>query len=621
MCGGRWRAARFAAVFLGLAILSGYSAQAQSTWSWTYGGPLADRMYQIVATPDAGNVVLSSFVTSSGDWDGRYVRVGPTGVVLAAGSIGGQGDDFLYRIAPSSDGGYFLAGTTESYGAGGIDVWIIKLDSEGELLWQKAYGQAGDQELEAMAATSDGGAVIAADVYLPGQREDFWVFKVDGSGNVVWSKTIGGTDTDSPRGIFALPGTGGYAVTGSTYTYGKGYQGWIVTFLETGEVSYQNTIESAGGPVLGKDLAQASDGNFLFLGSAYEPAGTGNQVMVAKLTPEGTFLWQESIGGTATDEGYRIIPTQDGGCFVAGRTASFPGGVNTTDAWAARLDSSGAVLWERRFGELYYDHFEDALPTSDGGLMLAGTKASDGPDQGQGWLVKVDASDGSTDGSCGFVNATSFGATALAAVLGASSYPVSNYAPEVTATTAYGTLETVDSALLCSSPLVCTLDGTASAPDRISAGLPAAFQATATAPDCPDLPAFAWSFGDGGTSALPNPTHTYATGGSFTWSVLISVSEHSLTRSGVITVSNPPVVSALKKVAPPFTIAVTGGNFQNGIRVFIDGMEWTNVTFKKATKIKLGGGSLLKAAVPKGVSKTFRFLNPDGGETSTTWSW
>ena len=90
-------------------------------------------------------------------------------------------------------------------------------------------------------------------------------------------------------------------------------------------------------------------------------------------------------------------------------------------------------------------------------------------------------------------------------------------------------------------------------------------------------------------------------------------------KMGTITVVNPPVITLIKKVAPPFKIVVTGSNLQNGIKVFINSTEWTSVVWKKTTKIQLTGA--IKAAVPKGSVKTFRFVNPDGGEASTTWSW
>jgi PKD repeat protein len=155
-------------------------------------------------------------------------------------------------------------------------------------------------------------------------------------------------------------------------------------------------------------------------------------------------------------------------------------------------------------------------------------------------------------------------------------------------------------------------------------GQAVSFAATASASNCSGSPTYAWSFGDGGTSTDQNPTHTYASGGSYNWSVTVAVDGRTCTQGGTITVSNPvapPVITLMKKVTPPFKIVVTGSNLQNGIRVFIDGVEWTSVVWKNVGKIQLTGGTSLKAAVPKGSQKTFLFLNPDGGQTSVTWGW
>jgi hypothetical protein len=83
----------------------------------------------------------------------------------------------------------------------------------------------------------------------------------------------------------------------------------------------------------------------------------------------------------------------------------------------------------------------------------------------------------------------------------------------------------------------------------------------------------------------------------------------------------PPVISLMKKASPPFKIVVTGSNLQDGVRLFINGVEWTNIQWKSTTKVKILGGASLKTVVPKGVATTFRFLNPDGGETTVSWSW
>ncbi len=171
----------------------------------------------------------------------------------------------------------------------------------------------------------------------------------------------------------------------------------------------------------------------------------------------------------------------------------------------------------------------------------------------------------------------------------------------------------------------CYLNLSANAsPTSGSKPLNVTFSAAGTPTNCTGAVTYDWSFGDGSAHASgTNPAHIYTTAGTYTWTVTASLGAAAAIKSGTITVSNapPPVITLMKKVAPPFSIVATGSNLQNGIRVFIDGTEWTNVLWKNTGKVKLGGGASLKAAVPRGVTKTFRFLNPDGGEATQTWSW
>jgi alpha-tubulin suppressor-like RCC1 family protein len=135
-------------------------------------------------------------------------------------------------------------------------------------------------------------------------------------------------------------------------------------------------------------------------------------------------------------------------------------------------------------------------------------------------------------------------------------------------------------------------------------------------------PTYDWNFGDGSPHGSDqNALHTYATAGTYTWTLTVSGGGASCTKTGSITVLQPPVATTMTKLGSPFRINVSGSNFKSGIRVFIDGTEWTNVQFKSATLIKIKGGGTLKAAVPKGAARTFRFLNLDGGESTTTWNW
>lgn len=162
-------------------------------------------------------------------------------------------------------------------------------------------------------------------------------------------------------------------------------------------------------------------------------------------------------------------------------------------------------------------------------------------------------------------------------------------------------------------------------PSSGAAPLSVTFRASAQGFDgLKGAPTFEWDFGDGsprGNGA--QVTHTFATAGTYSWRLLANQGSASRAKNGATSVNPPvapPVITALSKLSP-FAIKVTGSNLQQGIRVFINGTEWTTVTWKSPTKLTIGGGKTLKSAVPKGVQASFRFLNPDGGEAETTWGW
>ncbi len=166
----------------------------------------------------------------------------------------------------------------------------------------------------------------------------------------------------------------------------------------------------------------------------------------------------------------------------------------------------------------------------------------------------------------------------------------------------------------------CVLTCTATVPASSSPGTSVPFAATAAADHCTGTATFAWTFGDGGTSNAQNPSHTYASAGVYTWGLTVTQGGSTCTKGGTLTVVTPPSIALIKKVAPPFKLVVTGTNLQNGIKVYLNGVQWASVVWKNPGKIQLTGAGL-KAAVPKGVTTTFRFLNPDGGEATVTWSW
>ncbi len=147
------------------------------------------------------------------------------------------------------------------------------------------------------------------------------------------------------------------------------------------------------------------------------------------------------------------------------------------------------------------------------------------------------------------------------------------------------------------------------------------FNASVAIEHCQQTATFLLEFGDGTTSTHSTTVHAYTAPGQYTWRFTATADGVSCSKEGTITVVDPPVVTSMSKVTPPFKIVAKGTKFQSGIKVYIDGVQWTGVVYKSATKVQITGGASLKAVVPQGVSKVFRVVNPDGGTGSFVWTW
>jgi PKD repeat protein len=170
----------------------------------------------------------------------------------------------------------------------------------------------------------------------------------------------------------------------------------------------------------------------------------------------------------------------------------------------------------------------------------------------------------------------------------------------------------------------CTLSCSASGPASGLVGNTLSFSGSATASGCTGTPTYAWSFGDGGSAAGAETTHVYAAAGTFTWTLTVSVAGKTCLQTGTVKISavaTTPVVTSMTKAGSPFRIIVAGMNLQKGIKVYINGALWTNVSWLSKLKIIIKGGAALKVAVPKNTPKDFLFTNPDGFSTTKTWSW
>ncbi|NPA34916.1 MAG: PQQ-like beta-propeller repeat protein [Chlorobi bacterium] len=217
-----------------------YDASGNLKWTATVGGGSHERAFGIVGTPDNGTV-FAAYTASAGQggWEIYVVKQDSNGNVLWAKTIGGPGHDFPYDIILTSDNGFAIAGYTNSFGAGNYDVYVVKLDSVGNLQWTSVIGGSNDDYGYSIKQTRDGGYIVAGQTASYGAGGiDMYIVKLDAQGNLQWTRTIGGIDNDVAYGIVELSSTSGYALAGYTLSYGNGSRDvYIVKLNRAGQLT------------------------------------------------------------------------------------------------------------------------------------------------------------------------------------------------------------------------------------------------------------------------------------------------------------------------------------------------------------------------------------------------
>lgn len=400
-----------------------------------YGGTDQDYLYSISNTSDGGFIMggySASASAGSGDQAGStgkggmdywIVKTDNTGNIQWQKRYGGSGNDQLYRIIQTADGGYVLLGKSEAgsalsgdqtgiAGRGGTDYWIIKTDTSGNIQWQKRYGGAGDDIINGancIVQTADGGYFIGGYSVEASSNTgdqvgstnygsyDYWVLKTDGSGNIQWQKRYGGSGEDY---LYCVKQTqdGGYIIGGNSNISGNGSQSglsgqggfdyWVIKTNAFGSVEWQKNYGALDGDYM-YDVIQTNDGGYALAG--YSEGGliplAGDQIGI-QITPgaeltnfwiiktgsTGAIQWQKLYGGTGEDFCYAIKQTADNGFIIGGfadansaNTGDQAGstGYGGNDYWVLKTNSSGSIQWQKRYGGSADDFLYSISETAD----------------------------------------------------------------------------------------------------------------------------------------------------------------------------------------------------------------------------------------------------------------
>jgi len=354
------------------------------------GGKNDDGGHSLIQTSDGG-YAIAGFTSSfgAGSSDAYLVKLDADGNLQWTKTIGGPASEEGNSLIQTSDGGYVIAGFTESFGAGETDVYVVKLDANGNLQWTKTIGGKGWDAGLSLIQTSDGGYAIAGYTTSFGAGDyDVYVVKLDAKGNLQWTKTIGGTKDDRGASLIQTS-DGGYAIAGYITSFGAGGGDVYVVKLDAkGNLQWTKTI---GGPAdeIGFSLIQISDSGYAIAGYITSFGAGGGDVYVVKLDANGNLQWTKTIGGPGDEAGYSLIQTSDGGYAIAGATQSFGAG-KKEDVYVVKLDANGNLLWTKTIGGENDDRGFSLIQTSDGGYAIAGTTSSFGAGEEDVYFIKLD---------------------------------------------------------------------------------------------------------------------------------------------------------------------------------------------------------------------------------------
>jgi hypothetical protein len=319
-------------------------------------------------------------------WSGEHQII----VASFSAVFGGAGDEWGWFVQQTSDGGYIVTGSTSSFGAGGIDIWLVKTDGSGNRIWDKTYGGAGDDYGSSVQQTSDGGYIIVGGTTSYGAGgHDVWLVRTDADGNEVWDKTFGGAGYDYGTSV-EQTSDGGYVVAGSAGSSGAGgFDVWLIKTDASGNETWDKTF---GGPDRdeGFSVQQTSDDGYIIAGWTTTDRPGYEHLWLIRTDLSGNKVWDKVFGVSGIERGNSVRQTYDGGYVVAGWTTSY--GAGSSDVWLVKTDSSGNQDWNRTFGGPGSDGGNSVQQTSDGGYIVAGWTDSSGAGGGHTWLLKTTAS-------------------------------------------------------------------------------------------------------------------------------------------------------------------------------------------------------------------------------------
>lgn len=420
-------------------------------WQKKYGGLLRDEPQSVITTPDGGFLIGStSWSPLSGDktedkkglsdyWVVKLDSLGnkqwdrTLGGIKVEGdlNLGGSPDEMLSCLIATQDGGYLVGGTSRSDisgdktspGNGYTDIWMVKLDSSGKILWDRTYGGIGSDNLHAITATPDGNFLLVGSTSSPKmsdksqsaikpETENGWLIKINSIGLILWEKTYGRTAggdgflciLQAPNGGYYL---GGYtrSITASRKSRSYDADFWLVKVDVEGNQEWEKTYGGIDHETLNCMAFSKNKKSILLGGSTKSPKSRGKStdllglydIWLVNVSLKGKLIWDRSFGGEDMEEIATIYSSPSSGWIFAGHSRSNPGKTKTLppeggtfmDYWMAGIDRKGNHLWDKQWGTDVTELMAASVSPKPGSYLLVGSRRFSPNASLDLWLLRV----------------------------------------------------------------------------------------------------------------------------------------------------------------------------------------------------------------------------------------
>jgi predicted secreted protein len=362
----------------------------QEIWNKTYGGVAADQGWMVQQTNDGGFILIGYTVSfGSGSADIWLIKTDADGNKLWTKTYGGRGNDLSGAVQQTSDGGYIIGGITSSFGSGGDDIWVIKTDASGNILWDKTFGGVNDDHCNAILQLPSGDYVLIGNWDLGG-TSDLCLMKLDSKGNELWNRVYSGDKFGFGHSL-QMTSDGGFILFGGIDLYGDPDM-WLIKTDANGIMIWEKTFGERT-PDTATSVIQTTDNGFL-LGGWILPSDLEKSILVIKTDDEGNTLWEKKIDAGHAKESYTNVlgldETNDGGCIVAGEKILS----NDKDVWLIKIDMEGNILWDMTIGGVSDEYGCGVRQIDDENFIVIGSTKSYGVGGYDMWLIKVSQRNG-----------------------------------------------------------------------------------------------------------------------------------------------------------------------------------------------------------------------------------